>query len=420
MFKTLNKHSIFFSFFIVLSISILLVIGSFKLLLEHNKNYHISTTQERYFPLARLIDKEYYNYGLTNNLITAIKDMGYTFTNNKKQIDTFFKDKTIKFLTQRENNLHMVALFTDKKNNYIYFQTPFDEFLIVDKDIEYNDDSTTISIAFSLILLTLLVLAYTIYKKLLPLKRLKDEIKDISKGSKKVNYDFVKKNQKDEVSQLVYEFENTINELYQIKEARNIFIRNIMHELKTPITKGRFLVELPSGEKNKELLKKVFFRLESLIEEFASIEEVIAKKEDVEKKSYLLDDILDNAIDLLYLDDSQINYETNNLKIDVNFKLFTIVLKNLIDNGIKYSTTHKITIETKENKILFISEGDKLKKPLEEYLKPFNQGSSKDKDFQETKSFGLGLYIVQNILTTHNMKLSYIYAKKTNIFVINL
>jgi len=28
------------------------------------------------------------------------------------------------------------------------------------------------------------------------------------------------------------------------ENAKDVFIRNIMHELKTPITKGRFLVEL--------------------------------------------------------------------------------------------------------------------------------------------------------------------------------
>ena len=36
----------------------------------------------------------------------------------------------------------------------------------------------------------------------------------------------------------------------------NVFIRNIMHELKTPITKGKIIVELPNSEENDEKLKK--------------------------------------------------------------------------------------------------------------------------------------------------------------------
>ena len=47
-----------------------------------------------------------------------------------------------------------------------------------------------------------------------------------------------------------------------------------MHELKTPITKGRFLTQLEQNPENNEKLKSVFNRLESLINEFASIEEL--------------------------------------------------------------------------------------------------------------------------------------------------
>ena len=35
------------------------------------------------------------------------------------------------------------------------------------------------------------------------------------------------------------------------ENAKDVFIRNIMHELKTPITKGRFLVELENNQQIK-------------------------------------------------------------------------------------------------------------------------------------------------------------------------
>jgi len=35
------------------------------------------------------------------------------------------------------------------------------------------------------------------------------------------------------------------------ENAKDVFIRNIMYELKTPITKGRFLVELENNQQIK-------------------------------------------------------------------------------------------------------------------------------------------------------------------------
>jgi two-component system OmpR family sensor kinase len=49
----------------------------------------------------------------------------------------------------------------------------------------------------------------------------------------------------------------------------------------------------------------VFNRLESLINEFASIEELISSK-NIEKKSYFLEDLLDNAKDILMIDDNYV------------------------------------------------------------------------------------------------------------------
>ena len=246
-------------------------------------------------------------------------------------------------------------------------------------------------------------------KKLLPLKELKDKV--INFGDEKFDFDLSNSSSKDEVTLLANEFKKSAQKLKNIKESRNIFIRNIMHELKTPITKGKFLLQLEKSDENIEKLKMVFNRLESLINEFATIEELISQNRVLEKKSYFLEDLLDNAKDILMIDDNCVKNSYENIKLNVNFKLFSIAIKNLIDNAIKYSNDKKVEVLTQNEDILFVNSGKKLEGDFEKYLEPFYSKSSNE-------SFGLGLYIVFNILKANGYNLLYKYEDGKNIFIV--
>ena len=158
-------------------------------------------------------------------------------------------------------------------------------------------------------------------------------------------------------------------------------------------------------------LKEVFNRLESLINEFASIEELISSKT-IEKKIYFLNDVIDNGKDILMVDEENVIEEHDNLKVEVNYKLFSIAIKNLIDNAIKYSTDNKVLIKTEGESIIFENNGKKLEYDLEKYYEPFFANEQKTNN-----SFGLGLYIVYNILKANSYKLEYKYENEKNIFI---
>ena len=149
-----------------------------------------------------------------------------------------------------------------------------------------------------------------------------------------------------------------------------------------------------------------------MINEFATIEELISSSKTIEKKSYFLDDIIDNAKDILMVDEDDVLLSYENQKLDVNFKLFSIAVKNLIDNGIKYSFDKKVTIKSSNQEIIFENIGKKLEFPLENYFEPFFSNEDKSKD-----SFGLGLYIVHNILKANGYTLQYEFKDEINRFI---
>ncbi len=290
------------------------------------------------------------------------------------------------------------------KNFYFYFKMPRGEILLQDKK-HLSYDKRLFFVIFAIIVATLMFLYIIVVKKLLPLKRLHAQVKKLANE----NFDIVLDIEGgDEIATLAKEFKKSVKRLKELKLSRDIFVRNIMHELKTPITKGKLLAELPPDEINKELLKRVFYRLEHLIDEFAQIERFLSLKESINIQSYFLDDLIDSAIDISFCEEEKVVKEYENIKLNIDFKLFIIALKNLIDNGIKYSKNQKVTIKTKDDTILFINEAPRLKYPLENYFEPsYNQDSNK---------LSLGIYIANHILKSNGFKLDYEYKDNKNIF----
>ena len=403
----MNKNSIIFSTTLNFLITSLLLIVSFIFLLSHENFKKNEQIFERYKPIIKMVSgkKFYFDKDFHKNLL----DMNYELFESKEEIKNILSNnKKIIFARSNKHN-ETFKIFEIDGKIYLFFEKLDTQILIKDLDSQNLTNSFYTIFVFVSLLIVITILYINTLKKLLPLKELKDKV--INFGDEKFDFELSNSSSKDEVTLLANEFKKSAQKLKNIKESRNIFIRNIMHELKTPITKGKFLLQLEKSDENIEKLKMVFNRLESLINEFATIEELISQNRVLEKKSYFLEDLLDNAKDILMIDDNCVKNSYENIKLNVNFKLFSIAIKNLIDNAIKYSNDKKVEVLTQNEDILFVNSGKKLEGDFEKYLEPFYSKSSNE-------SFGLGLYIVFNILKANGYNLLYKYEDGKNIFII--
>ena len=403
----MNKNSIIFSTTLNFLITSLLLIVSFIFLLSHENFKKNEQIFERYKPIIKMVSgkKFYFDKDFHKNLL----DMNYELFESKEEIKNILSNnKKIIFARSNKHN-ETFKIFEIDGKIYLFFEKLDTQILIKDLDSQNLTNSFYTIFVFVSLLIVITILYINTLKKLLPLKELKDKV--INFGDEKFDFELSNSSSKDEVTLLANEFKKSAQKLKNIKESRNIFIRNIMHELKTPITKGKFLLQLEKSDENIEKLKMVFNRLESLINEFATIEELISQNRVLEKKSYFLEDLLDNAKDILMIDDNCVKNSYENIKLNVNFKLFSIAIKNLIDNAIKYSNDKKVEVLTQNEDILFVNSGKKLEGDFEKYLEPFYSKSSNE-------SFGLGLYIVFNILKANGYNLLYKYEDSKNIFTI--
>jgi two-component system OmpR family sensor kinase len=185
-----------------------------------------------------------------------------------------------------------------------------------------------------------------------------------------------------------------------------------MHELKTPIAKGTIATQMLDSQKQKDRFTSIFGRLETLVNEFALIEEVTSVNNQEEFKEYRLVDIIDGAIDMAMVERIHVSVDIRaKLKIRANYRLYTTAIKNMIDNAMKYSSDSHINIVMINNELSFESKGECIANPLQYYIEPFT------KDNPSKNSFGLGLYLVDSILKVHNQVLAHEYDNGVNRFI---
>lgn len=300
-------------------------------------------------------------------------------------------------------------LYEYKGNNYFYIWDRADTLLV--KDNQKNLDKTQYIIFLTIILNMVFILFYLfLLKKLRPLATLKRSIVRFSKGDLEIDTSC---DGKDEICEVSNEFNKAIIQIKSLTNSRDLFLRNILHELKTPITKGFLITDVMKRNRYKNDLKDLFLRLDYLLKEFAKLEEFTAKNSKLTKEEFRLVDIIDHALDILLCDTQCVDLKASeNILVKVDFGLFSLAIKNLLDNALKYGIG-KPEVILKNNTLYIKNSGKKLSKSIEQYNKPF------DKQYKNSNSgLGLGLYLVNNILNAHNLKLQYRFEDENNVFFI--
>lgn len=319
----------------------------------------------------------------------------------------FFDQKGI--YTQQFSEAMRATMLTMDQHIFFYIESPRRAVMLKDTKLEPYEPWNLLYAYIAII--SIIIISYIlILQRIRPLRLLRKRIAVFGEGDMDIS--FAVKGRDDEIALVANELDSTRLKIRALLESRTLFLRNLMHELKTPIAKGRIASEMLDGDKHRIRFNKIFERMESLINEFALIEEVTAGSEHLDISQYRLLDLIDGAIDLAMVDAGHVKVRVEAAyKIDADYRLFATAIKNMIDNAMKYSPDREVTIGTDGNEIWFDNKGEGLSHPLSYYVEPFT------KDRPSKDSFGLGLYLVDSILKTHHMVLAYEYHEGINRFV---
>jgi len=351
---------------------------------------------------------------------------GLQFLPGEHQLQRLYKHFNVQNIKKQEQKLDIlqhakllfikntvfgrVRVYTKRKSRYIYVQSLGYNLMLKDlKPKKYNREIALLLLALISGILTFIYT--TLRRKLYPLKILDKEVQKFANGNLDLQ---IGKYGNDEIGKIATTFDKAVKAIKEQMESKNLFMRNMMHELKTPITKGRILAESIDDFEDKELLIRSFERMNEIITELAQVEKLTSKNITLNPQITSFDAIVEKAKTLLLCQDERVIKRYNNFRLTVDPEHFSIVLKNLIDNAIKFSTDHKAIIKATPKKIEILSKGEKMQHPLSYYTEPFSQQEKKN------SGFGLGLYIVKSILGIHGKRFDYHYKDGYNVFEIVL
>jgi len=367
--------------------------------------------QKRYVQTSFFIHK-YFRDSIRNNqdvdLSLFLKESSFRKISDTDKIHHILKES--KVIIERRVLRSKLKILRGKHRRYLFLQSPRFKILL--------EDEQTVKIPWQLLgwyllsLLFLLGLYLWLTKSLRPLHTLQKQIEKVARGDMSVS---TQSRNHDEIASVANAFDAALRKIESLIDSRQLFLRTIMHELKTPIGKGRLLNTFLQDDHLARSYDAVFERLELLIDEFSKIEQMLSSSYVLKESRYNVRDIIDQALELMIMDEKEIEkqvhiIEKSTLVLHTDFELLSLALKNLIDNAIKYSSNASVEIIIEKDSLSIINEGEQFTQEIESYFTPFHGKGN---------GFGLGLYIVKNILDQLSFALMYRYEKGKNIFIIH-
>lgn len=256
-----------------------------------------------------------------------------------------------------------------------------------------------------------------VYRYMRPMRRLKAAIGKLSNGDFTVR---VKEDGNNEFTQLISAFNEMTCSMETLDRSRNQFVSNASHELKTPMTTVKLLIEgilyqdpidnamahdfLSDADKEIDRMTAVVGDLLTLVKMDSGASKL--KLEDINLQDLLQEDVRrlspiarERGIDLTLNVKEELSLSGDKSKLDQ-------VFYNLIDNAIKYTgRAGEVSIEAfKQNRNAIIRVKDTgVGIPQEDIQHIFDRFYRVDKArSRDTGGTGLGLSIVKQIILAHN------------------
>jgi len=326
-------------------------------------------------------------------------------------------------------------ILAQKKQTFIEFNKKFDQIHkkienLLDKKItllqnrleetEKTKEDFIYKIKVELVILLLIAFSLSFLISTKIIKEIQEMLSKLNNGVLQLfnnNENIIKVDigKNNELSEITENLNSYLEKQDDIIHSREELLRNISHELKTPIAKGKFLVEKLKDQKDQEVIEnvnKVLIDIEELTSKLLQREKLNFATLKITK--FKVSSLILEALSKLSIDDeSKVTLIIeDDFEIQGDIYYLTIALKNLIDNAYKYTNEYPIKIKAIRDTLYIENIAKQLTNDFIYYIQPFTREPN------QQQGHGLGLNIVNKIVQMHTFTLNYTYDNSYNIFCI--
>lgn len=273
--------------------------------------------------------------------------------------------------------------------------------------IDYNEPSDFLLRFIPASLLTVffgIILFFYINKYLQPIKLMRNRVYALEKGDLDSKIEIITK---DELGLLSATINDMIVNIKSLLTQKQQLLSDISHELMSPLTRMRLLIELLPEHKNKVRINREIMNLRNMISNLLLSDKLDIPYTNLELTKIRFSDFLDKIIAKFPEANPRIKVmgEIPELEMNLDEVKIGIAVRNVIENAIKYGDS-KMPIEissSQEKDSITLSIHDYgTGIPIEEIQKitePFYR--VKDHKSLNITGFGLGLSITRKVIDAH-------------------
>ncbi len=299
----------------------------------------------------------------------------------------------------RYKMLHFIIV----KNNDDYFA------IIPEAAFEQTFEDLRFFLLIVSLSLIFLVVYFTLRRVFLPLHFLKKGVQQVEFG----NYDYrLPEDRTDELGELSRAFNTMSLAVKENVHSREQLMLNVSHELRSPLTRMKIALEMMDECDNKSHLDEDVRQMESMLTELLESARLGSGYGRIEKQTYNICQLISDIC--LFFSERQTKIECNlpndSLIVLIDPDRIAIVIKNLLENALKYSIDKtkpiRLTLEKKfQWAVITIRDyGDGIpEKDIPYIFEPFYRvDKSRSK---KTGGYGLGLSLCKKIIAFHQGKI---------------
>ena len=213
---------------------------------------------------------------------------------------------------------------------------------------------------------------------------------------------------KDDNERLLNENKNLKSEMLNQKDDLNAYFLMWLHQIKTPMTVSKLLLEKPDDNTNTKLKMQLMY-IEQYINMAMNYLKMIDHSTDMDITEVNLDDIIKNLLkkySLLFIHNHiSLEYQSNLTYVISDSQWLTILIEQILSNALKYTENGKIAIQYLEEKHALEIRDTGIGIRSEDIPKIFDRGYSGFNGRMNEKSSGLGLYLARKISERLNIQI---------------